>query len=376
MPGLRALLYLQRALTSTLLAEHELAIRYYQRAWEHGIRSSAGHLPANAAGNLSMTYTLRGEPDRAGLWAARYADSTDADGQCTDYLAGIGFRIGAGIRALDQGDVAGVQAELDALGDGSARVELWPFIAYLNAEYGLHHGDPANALAALDHVVGSRQRALIAPAASAHLLLRARVDLLIAAELGQRARDLLPDRAASIPVLGVPLARIHLMAGEYANARRVVAGLSARSVMTPRDRLALLVIDAAAALRMGDSVAAASLFGRVLTLSEQTRIHRELATISGSDQQQLLSLAAAPADHDVIDLRPVYPDRLHLIELTEREWSLLDALVLTASRQDIADQLYLSLNTVKTQLAGLYRKLGASSREETLMRRNQLGLRR
>jgi LuxR family maltose regulon positive regulatory protein len=70
----------------------------------------------------------------------------------------------------------------------------------------------------------------------------------------------------------------------------------------------------------------------------------------------------------------VYPERILLIELTEREKSVLLALAKTASRQDIADALFVSVNTVKSQLASAYRKLGIRTREEALTKVRQLGL--
>jgi LuxR family maltose regulon positive regulatory protein len=52
--------------------------------------------------------------------------------------------------------------------------------------------------------------------------------------------------------------------------------------------------------------------------------------------------------------------------LSPHEQSVLDALVNTSSRQAIASSLFVSVNTVKTQLAAVYQKLGSSTREEAL----------
>ncbi len=45
---------------------------------------------------------------------------------------------------------------------------------------------------------------------------------------------------------------------------------------------------------------------------------------------------------------------------------MLDALAATSSRQAIAASLFVSVNTVKTQLSSVYQKLGSSTREEAL----------
>jgi LuxR family transcriptional regulator, maltose regulon positive regulatory protein len=43
-------------------------------------------------------------------------------------------------------------------------------------------------------------------------------------------------------------------------------------------------------------------------------------------------------------------------------------------RREVGEQLYVSLNTVKTHTRALYRKLGASSRADAVARAEALGL--
>jgi LuxR family maltose regulon positive regulatory protein len=56
------------------------------------------------------------------------------------------------------------------------------------------------------------------------------------------------------------------------------------------------------------------------------------------------------------------------------ELSVLRLLATDLSQREIAAELYLSLNTVKTHTRSLYRKLGVASREEAVARANALGL--
>ena len=60
--------------------------------------------------------------------------------------------------------------------------------------------------------------------------------------------------------------------------------------------------------------------------------------------------------------------------LTGAELRLLPLLTTHLSFQEIADRLYVSRNTVKTQAVSVYRKLGVSSRSEAISRAAQLGL--
>jgi LuxR family transcriptional regulator, maltose regulon positive regulatory protein len=67
--------------------------------------------------------------------------------------------------------------------------------------------------------------------------------------------------------------------------------------------------------------------------------------------------------------------RQPLIEqLSERELDVLRRLPSKLSNQEIAALLYVSLNTVKTQIQSIYRKLGVNSRHEAIERARQLDL--
>jgi LuxR family transcriptional regulator, maltose regulon positive regulatory protein len=61
-------------------------------------------------------------------------------------------------------------------------------------------------------------------------------------------------------------------------------------------------------------------------------------------------------------------------ELTEREIAVLRLLAGDLSRREIADALYVSLDTVKTHIRGIYRKLGAASREDAVAGARDRGL--
>jgi LuxR family maltose regulon positive regulatory protein len=61
-------------------------------------------------------------------------------------------------------------------------------------------------------------------------------------------------------------------------------------------------------------------------------------------------------------------------DLTERELAVLRMLTGLASAREIADQLYVSHNTVKTQIKSIYRKLGVATRADAVARGRELGL--
>ena len=75
--------------------------------------------------------------------------------------------------------------------------------------------------------------------------------------------------------------------------------------------------------------------------------------------------AATPAPAILRDL----PD-----PLTPRELTILRFLATSMSTTEIAEELCLSVNTVKTHLAAIYRKLPASRRRDAVLRARELEL--
>jgi LuxR family maltose regulon positive regulatory protein len=101
-------------------------------------------------------------------------------------------------------------------------------------------------------------------------------------------------------------------------------------------------------------------------------------------------LVAARADLDVLPdsgiLGPLYEETKELLsgrarrdgfygdELTDAELRIVRSLVSGASLTQVARELYLSPNTVKTHRRSIYRKLGVSTRNELLGRVRALGI--
>lgn len=64
-----------------------------------------------------------------------------------------------------------------------------------------------------------------------------------------------------------------------------------------------------------------------------------------------------------------------LIEpLTDRELTILRLLPAPSSLRGLASELFVTPNTLKTHLRAIYRKLGAESREEAVIRARERGL--
>ena len=298
---------------------------------------------------------------------------------------GIRERLAAGFWALDRLDDAAVRAELDQLGDGCAPFDLWPSIAFLGAEYALHTGGAPDALDQLDRVEAAHGGGLCRTGASPDLLMRARADLLLACGCGGQADRVV--RARWGPLALVPAARLRALSGgdavwaddrAWADDRSLVDDDSGVHGPSSGDNLELLLLDAVAASRGGDDRAARRLVIRAVGLHRRTGILRPFAAMATADRVRLLVLAGETLDaRDAARLAeraPVYPVRLVLVRLSRCEQNILEALAGTSSRQAIADSQFVSVNTVKSQLRSIYRKVGGTTREAILRHARDEGL--
>ena len=65
---------------------------------------------------------------------------------------------------------------------------------------------------------------------------------------------------------------------------------------------------------------------------------------------------------------------IEYLDLRPRELEILEAIAAGHSNQQIADRLYISINTVKTHLKNLYQKLDAERRTQALQKARELQL--
>lgn len=368
--------HLHRGITYSLLHDDASAVRSYVRAEEHAASPADDLVRSCAAANLALTDALAGNAERA-LQSLQRHRTFATRRRPGDEAARIGGHLAAGFLALDRLDLAGVRAALDALGDGAASWEFWPFIAFLCAQHALHTGLTVEALAHLDQVQAAHDDELADKGAAAALMTRARADLLIACGRGESATRLLAARGGDMPLTRVPAARMRLLArGTDASAEICPSTWDAST--SARDRIELLLLGAIASLRADDPRNTQRLVNQALNVYADTGVLRPFATVPNANLARILAVADRDlAPDDAARLREheaVYPERVVLIELSDREQSVLLALAEHASRQAIADSLFVSINTVKTQLASIYQKLGCTTRQEALAAARRLDL--
>jgi LuxR family maltose regulon positive regulatory protein len=180
---------------------------------------------------------------------------------------------------------------------------------------------------------------------------------------------------------------VHLAENDPGAALRAVAphiGEPA-SGAGPLDTVGALLVAAAAHRRTGNRREAVRLVGRALDLAGPD----QLTTVfieAGPDIQALLTLHIRPDGgygpartrllrrFDSSAARSASASHALLEPLTNSELAVLRYLPSLMVNEEIAAQMYLSVNTVKSHLRSLYRKLDVTNRRNAVAQARRLGL--
>jgi Response regulator containing a CheY-like receiver domain and an HTH DNA-binding domain len=147
----------------------------------------------------------------------------------------------------------------------------------------------------------------------------------------------------------------------------------------PRVESTALMLEALSALRAGRPSTAQACLERAITLVPPRGTAPFLAAVaSAAEVGALRDLVATDPRAGRLGLGRAVAlapqDAASPASFSERELELLAAIRRGASNKAIADQLFISVNTVKYHRANLMRKLGANSRDEALEAAARLGL--
>jgi LuxR family maltose regulon positive regulatory protein len=198
------------------------------------------------------------------------------------------------------------------------------------------------------------------------------------------------ERASSGPSMeaAVTLAHVWASAGEGDKAQHALAPvLAADSGVPDRVRLQAWLVDAWLSYTNEDSARGRRSLALALRLAEPEQVRLPFAAERGwlgpvlrrdpelaATHRRLLAPAVVheqlPAPVRASDQAPV----LVLEPLTERELEVLVHVSGMLNTAEVANEMYISVNTVKTHLRNIYRKLAAAHRSEAVRRARQLQL--
>ncbi|MFD5427652.1 LuxR C-terminal-related transcriptional regulator [Streptomyces sp. NPDC127084] len=171
-------------------------------------------------------------------------------------------------------------------------------------------------------------------------------------------------------------AAAHLAAGDTGHARRLLAPLGNGASPGPADRVRARLLQAHAALRDDATAHAVVFLGQALDAARPQLLRAPFAESGPWLRHLLAQTPELTAGHPWLNERPDDADDRPLLveQLSARERDVLRHVAQMMSTQEIAAELYLSVNTVKTHLKSIYRKLSVSRRSDAVRRAREADL--
>ncbi len=166
-------------------------------------------------------------------------------------------------------------------------------------------------------------------------------------------------------------ARILFHAGKLVPALNVLNKIQARKDTTARVGVEALVLESAILVRYEGRVDLALSLGNLISHLREYGTRVPLALLSESDISALIEADKEIGNGELADL--VAEVRVRALELevvtplTTRERQILNRLATKETLIEIGESLFISENTVRTHVKSIYKKLGASKRQEALI---------
>ncbi len=366
--------YTQAAVTLQLTGELRDSSAFFRRALGVGEDDPTGLAVPNAHGALGLHAAIEGDMATATSWIQKARAHPPYPGWMGRRLI-TSWRCAEAWLAMEALDPDRAEPFLGELAGQIDDDELWGHIAQVQSLHALLWGD---SWLALEVLIRLRRRWVVqAPAGSyADLaLVFGAFDHELALGHGTRAENVLRQAPRAHPGSTVRRARLALLSGD---PEAVLVEAFEEQSVTVRDRVEIALLRACAELDLGDADRSSKSAERALDLIQSHGLRTPLATIPTTRLASLLPLMSTEHRqicHAVIEssLSPL-PTDVEILRLTDRETAVLRGVADGLSPQLIAHRQFVSANTVKSQMSSLYRKLGASSRNEALLRARRLGL--
>lgn len=258
-------------------------------------------------------------------------------------------------------------------------------VAHLDARMRGAAGHPQEGVRILDEYEAlhrHRGPRLVHEAASVAAM-RARLQIQ-AGDLEGAAATLAPFRDEQTMMVSGAAARLALANGDCAEAVELLEQAREQMAMHVVNTMETLTLLAVAHAENGEPAKAARVLEQALTLAEDNR-HRWPFIELGRPMETLLrdQIRAGTAHRAIVgELLDAFADRAPatrhvapLLEpLSEREQAILRYLPTALSNREIAAELFVTTNTVKTHLRSIYRKLDVARRREAVERARDLRL--
>ncbi|GGM02586.1 helix-turn-helix transcriptional regulator [Glutamicibacter protophormiae] len=361
-PSLAAMAELHAGMSMDIANERPAAAAAYESAWSLAEVTENHFIAADAASKLSLVHAQEGNTRAARRWLVsfRHHHSKVRWGSA---MVGRAAELAEAFVAFAELDIGKLGSVLGRLPDEPDNDEFWAVHALLLA---IHAASTDRAEAAhriLGELVLSRPYAANSPMAG-RALHHAAAFLGVEGgfnALNHQGASTIP---ASSPELIATRALYRLYRGDRNGALAVLAATPSLVTGARHDnlirntRLAARYIGALPEGVLEDIAKRHAVDGELIDLApfwmSGSMLELEELLQLTSDQLDRLKIFMPPTS---VEVRPV---------LTDRELSVLAGLRADLSRGRIAEELFVSPNTVKSQISSLYRKLDVNSKAEAL----------
>ena len=388
-PNLRGLLLTQLGIVEMWTGDLVAAVEHLERA--HAVAADEGveWTAFVSSAHLSLASLLRGDIARALRRATQALGMAERRGWARSEPAAVASCVLAAI-SIQRDQLDEAEALIDQASAAVRDTRERPLLAlHVLARVQLL-SDRGERARALDLLQAGREQLgdWPLPAAIGELLIAEEGLLTAATGEAQSGRELLQRALGTSLAIANALARLDLLEGEAQAAR---ATLAARldhpdhGVPLPI-RAEARLLDALALDALAEHEAAARSLERALDLAEPAGLRRFVVTHGDAIGPLLRRHGRYATGHPAMvgelvetierhgrPARRAAPEVLHE-RLSEREQAILVYLPTMMSNQEIASALMISVNTVKTHLKAIYRKLDASGRREAVQRAQELAL--
>jgi LuxR family transcriptional regulator, maltose regulon positive regulatory protein len=286
--------------------------------------------------------------------------------------------------ALDQCDPDERAAGLGDSHDPAAGSVILSLAAVARARLALGDGDTS---AARNFLTRLRYRCLNGgpngPAVLEEFLAPLEADIAVRDGDFSRAKLALGGTEPGKPGVRLAEAMLQLAQGDSEGALNALEPCLTGIAVALHDQVCALVIAAIAERRLGHSERATDRLTIALGLAEPQRMYQPFLDGGGAARSALTVLirpvsegaAFAARVLQRFDTAPAQGQQATAaIPLTSSELAVLRFLPSHMTNQEIAEALFLSINTVKTHLRSVYRKLNVTTRREAIARGGKLGL--
>lgn len=277
-------------------------------------------------------------------------------------ILSVGWKIGDAILTANQTDPITGLARMNELVPDLEATEMWPAVIYTRAKLRLFAGQGRIGVSELESTMHRLRERYLSEWWRERLEV-CRAELLLASGRSREAEQLLWG-CGSAPDVLVVLALTQLPLGNLAGALRHLDEALSSPRISVQDAVSALMLRAITERHLHHTDHAGDEIHAAIELAQKY----ENRLVFGYVPRQAIEQLSASGELPASLVPEISPFEFQAAEhaLSKRELQVLDRLSDDATIEQTASDLYISLNTMKTHLKNIYRKLPANGRRDAI----------